>query len=106
MEAIARRIAPAVVLSIAVSIAASTLVWSFLGAAPALAADMKYPDWEGQWRNPAAGQNGGPWDPTKPMGLGQQAPLTPEYQRVFEASIAAQAVGGHGNDRSGSRARA
>jgi hypothetical protein len=40
-----------------------------------------------------------PWDPSKPVGLGQQAPLTPEYQAVFEASLADQAEGGHGNDR-------
>ena len=29
---------------------------------------------------------------------GQQAPLTPEYQAIFEASLADQAVGGAGND--------
>ena len=28
---------------------------------------------------------------------GQQAPLTPEYQAILEASIADQAQGGHGN---------
>ena len=44
----------------------------------------KYPDWSGQWRRPA---NVAPsWDPTKPPGLGQQAPLTPEYQKLFEAT--------------------
>jgi hypothetical protein len=75
-------------------------------AAPAFAADMKFPDWESQWRNPAADQKGGPWDPAKPMGLEQRAPLTPEYQRLFETSLAAQAAGGHGNDRSGSCALA
>jgi hypothetical protein len=37
-------------------------------AAPAIAADMKYPDFESQWRNPAAA-NGDPWDPSKPAGL-------------------------------------
>ena len=30
----------------------------------------------------------GTWDPSKPGGLGQQAPLTPEYQAVFEANLA------------------
>jgi hypothetical protein len=40
------------------------------------------------------------WDPTKPIGRGQQAPLTPEYQAIFEASLADQAVGGIGNDAS------
>jgi len=90
MGAMARAIAPAVVLLIATV------------AVPARAGDMKYPDWESQWRNPAADRGEGPWDPSKPMGLGQQAPLTPEYQSLFEASLAAQAAGGHGNDRSGS----
>ena len=34
------------------------------------------------------------WDPTKPAGLRQQAPLTPEYQRVFENNLAITASGG------------
>jgi hypothetical protein len=65
--------------------------------APATSAEMKYPDFEAQWRNPTAGRGGNPWDPNKPMGLGQQAPLTPEYQAIFEASIKAQKAGGQGN---------
>jgi hypothetical protein len=45
----------------------------------------KYPtNWEGQWRR---AQGVGAWDPSKPPGLGQQAPLTPEYQAIFEANI-------------------
>ena len=36
-------------------------------------------------------------DQTKPWGFGQQAPLTPEYQKVLEDSIADQAKGGLGN---------
>src|SRR5262245_9436103 len=43
---------------------------------PASGSEMKYPDWEGQWRNPTANRGGNPWDPTKPMGRGQEAPLT------------------------------
>ena len=39
------------------------------------------------------------WDPTKPAGLAQQAPLTPEYQAKYEASIADQAAGGQGTTR-------
>jgi hypothetical protein len=54
-----------------------------------------YPDFEGQWRNPGVGEA---WDPTKPRGLAQQAPLTPEYQAIFEASLKDQAAGGHGNN--------
>ena len=32
------------------------------------------------------------------MGLGQEAPLTPEYQAIFEASLRDQANGGQGNN--------
>jgi hypothetical protein len=53
-----------------------------------------YPDWSGQWLRTGGIQ----WDPTKPLGRGQQAPLTPEYQAIFEASLADQALGGAGND--------
>jgi hypothetical protein len=65
--------------------------------------DAKYPDLSGQWvavRIP--GVTGQPaFDPTKPWGRGQQAPLTPEYQKVLEASIADQALGGQGNWHTG-----
>jgi hypothetical protein len=56
--------------------------------------ESKYPDLSGQWIRVGGTQ----WDPSKPGGLGQQAPLTPEYQAVYDASLAAQAAGGHGND--------
>jgi hypothetical protein len=36
-------------------------------------------------------------DTSKPRGLPQQAPLTPEFQKLYEASLADQAVGGQGN---------
>ncbi|HEY7296565.1 MAG TPA: hypothetical protein VH684_01405 [Xanthobacteraceae bacterium] len=36
-------------------------------------------------------------DQTKPWGRGQDAPLTAEYQKVFEESLADQASGGEGN---------
>jgi hypothetical protein len=39
----------------------------------------------------------GAFDQTKLWGLGQQAPLTPEYQKVLEQSMADQAKGGLGN---------
>ncbi len=65
--------------------------------------DSKYPDLWGQWvgvRVPGLG--GQPaFDPTKPWGLGQQAPLTPEYQLVLEKSLAEQAKGGQGGWKSG-----
>jgi hypothetical protein len=61
--------------------------------------DAKYPDWSGQWgRFAVTGLPGQPsHDQTKSWGRGQQAPLTPEYQKVLEDSIADQARGGLGN---------
>jgi hypothetical protein len=55
--------------------------------------DAQYPDLKGQWR-----AIGGPgrFDISKPAGRGQQAPLTPEYQAIFEANILDQASGGQG----------
>src|SRR5262249_36590370 len=58
--------------------------------------ETKYPDWSGQWKRTRG--VGVVWDETKPPGLGQQAPLTPEYQAILEASIADQAAGGQGGD--------
>jgi hypothetical protein len=66
---------------------------------PAVSAEMKYPDFEAQWRNPTANRGGNPWDPSRPMGLAQQAPLTSEYQARFEASVKAQKAGSQGNSR-------
>jgi hypothetical protein len=61
--------------------------------------DAKYPDWSGQWeRFVVRGLGGQPsFDQTKPWGPGQQAPLTAEYQKVLEDSMADQARGGLGN---------
>jgi hypothetical protein len=55
--------------------------------------DAKYPDLKGQWR-----VVGGPmrFDTNKAWGPGQQAPLTPEYQAIFEANLVDQAAGGQG----------
>ena len=60
--------------------------------------DAQYPDLRGQWtRAPVPGGAGQPsFDPSKPAGRGQQAPLTPEYQAIFEANLADQAAGGFG----------
>src|SRR6266704_6389217 len=64
--------------------------------------DAKYPDLSGQWVAVRLGVRGQPaFDPTKPWGLGQQAPLTPEYRKVLEDSIAEQARGNQGNWLSG-----
>jgi hypothetical protein len=55
----------------------------------------KYPALAGQWQR--VGRLGA-FDATKPPGLGQQAPLTPEYQKIFEANLAEVAKGGFGDD--------
>ena len=48
---------------------------------------------------PVPGVSGNPsYDPSKPRGRGEQAPLTPEYQAIFEANLADQAEGGQGTD--------
>jgi hypothetical protein len=68
-----------------------------LAASTASAFDAtKYPDWSGQWKRPPS--VGVTWDQTKKGGLGQQAPLIPEYQKRLEASIADQNSGGQGDD--------
>ena len=62
--------------------------------------DAKYPNWKGQWlavNPPLGGQTPVKFDPTKAAGPAQQAPLTPEYQKVLEDSMADQAKGGLGN---------
>jgi hypothetical protein len=61
--------------------------------------DAKLPNWKGQWTRvivPGVGGQGA-FDQTRPFGPGQQAPLTAEYQKVLEASMADQANGGLGN---------
>jgi hypothetical protein len=75
------------------TIAAAISLGMTIGVAQALD-ESKYPDFSSQWIRIGGVQ----WDPSKPKSLGQQAPLTPEYQAIFEASLAAQDAGGHGND--------
>jgi hypothetical protein len=58
--------------------------------------ETKYPDWSGQWVRPRG--TGTQWDQTRPSGLGQQAPLRPEYLDRLKASLADQAAGGQGLD--------
>src|SRR4051812_37188492 len=48
--------------------------------------ETKYPEFRGQW---VRAHQRAQWDPSKPRGLGQQAPLTPEYRAIFEANLAA-----------------
>src|SRR5262245_51999171 len=58
--------------------------------------ETRYPHWKGQWYRPGGGL-GGQWDPTKRPGRAQEPPLTPEYQAIWETSLASTAAGGVGN---------
>src|SRR5262245_47064821 len=75
-------------------IGAVTLV-AALGAATVsgLAHDeAKYPNLKGAWVRAGQGQTT-PWDPSKPSGRGQEAPLTPEYQALYDTGLARRAAG-------------
>jgi hypothetical protein len=81
----------------ALALAAALLMT--LGGAKA-AEDPKYPNLKGQWIaivTPGLEGRQFKFDPTKSRGLAQQAPLTPEYQKVLADSMAEQAKGGLGN---------
>ncbi|HEY6254714.1 MAG TPA: hypothetical protein VIY51_02870 [Xanthobacteraceae bacterium] len=79
------------------SICPIVLAAALLAAATSARAfdESKYPDWSGQWIKVP---DGGPprYDPGKPDGRGQEAPLKEKYRRMHEASMADQAVGGQG----------
>jgi hypothetical protein len=70
---------------------AATLTLSISGAQAF--DETKFPNWKGQWVQLGGLQNPA-WDPAEPSGTSQQAPLTPEYQAIFEAGIKAEAAGG------------
>jgi hypothetical protein len=61
--------------------------------------DALYPALTGQWTRAIVPGAAGlpPFDPTKPPGRGQQAPLTAEYQAKFEAALAERAASGLGD---------
>ena len=83
-------------------VAAMTLTVLPMTIVPNLAHDeSKYPDLRGEWRRiavPSGKYFGVQFDPRKPAGPGQEAPLTPEYQKIFEANLADQALGGQAGD--------
>jgi len=58
----------------------------------------RYPDWSGPMRWVAT-PGGNRYDPMKPPGRGQQAPLTTEYQAKLEAGLKDQAEGGQGENQ-------
>jgi hypothetical protein len=60
--------------------------------------DGKFPDFKGQWVRAEGARGVGRFDPTKPPGRLQEAPLTAEYQAIYEANLEDQARGGQGID--------
>jgi hypothetical protein len=80
-----------------IAIVALAVTWlATLGAQAA--DDSKYPNLKGQWdRFVVRGLPGQPsFDQTKGWGNYQQAPLTPEYQAIFEENLKEQEAGGLG----------
>jgi len=57
--------------------------------------DAKYPNFSGAWER--TGGAAPRFDTSKPRGLPQKAPLTAEFQKLYEASLADQAAGGQGD---------
>jgi hypothetical protein len=92
------------------SIGATALAMALLMMIGSAAAfdETKYPDLKGQWRRAgnrgllAGGAGGLRYDDSKPPALtpslGQEPPLTPEYQAMYEANLADMAEGGQGID--------
>jgi hypothetical protein len=91
------------------TIGVASSVAMFCGAANA-ADPAKYPEWKGAWEryvppvsfvSPSGLRTAGgqpSFDQTKTWARGQEAPLSPEYQKVLEDSIADQEAGGQGNN--------
>jgi len=51
--------------------------------------ESKYPDWKGKWQRPSG---------ERPIWVrpGDKAPLTAEYQAIFDWNVADQKIGGMG----------
>src|SRR5436190_24268867 len=83
------------VLIAAIALAASMLAPQFAAQAHD---EAKYPNLKGQWdRFIVRGLPGQPsFDQTKGWGELQGAPLTPEYQAIFEENVKDQEAGGLG----------
>jgi hypothetical protein len=91
--------------SIGATALAATLMMMIGGAAAF--DDSKYPDLKGQWRRYGnagllSGVGGIRWDNSKPPGprlnLGQEPPLTPEYQSIYDENLEDMGKGGQGID--------
>ena len=92
------------------SIGATALAAALLTMIGGVAAfdETKYPDLKGQWRRAgtggllAGGAGGLRYDESKPPALtpslGQQPPLTPEYQAIYDENLDDMTKGGQGID--------
>jgi hypothetical protein len=67
-------------------------------AGGAQAEDKKYPNWKGEWIAIVPRMDGQQlrFDPSKPYGRRQDAPLTEEYKKIYQESLDDQALGGQG----------
>jgi len=75
------------------AIAAMALASVLLSVSASAHDESKYPDWSGAWS-----RIGNPrWDTSRPQ-WAQQPPITPEYQRIYEANVADMNAGGQGTD--------
>jgi hypothetical protein len=83
------------------SIVLAAAMLATVGSARALD-ETRYPDWRGQWSRISLAPGPASFDPTKTVGPGQQAPLTPEYKAIHEVGLADMAAGGFGIDRTNS----
>src|SRR5215475_5459429 len=60
--------------------------------------EKKYPNWKGEWIAIVPRLEGQQlrFDPSKPYGRRQDAPLTEEYKKIYQKSLDDQALGGQG----------
>ena len=78
------------------NIAVLTVAVALSATVPAPAADQaKLPGWTGQWTR---AHERSQWDPSKPRGLAQEAPLNDEYLEIFKANLAQLKSSGQGVD--------
>jgi hypothetical protein len=64
----------------------------------ARAEDKQYPNWKGEWTTIVPRLPGQQlrFDPNKPFGVRQEAPLTEEYKKIYETNLAEVAKGSQG----------